>query len=36
MHQFASNFPLHPDHLKYVMDEVRENVESALSYIGEL
>lgn len=36
MHKFEESFPVHPDHLRYVLDEVRENVENASTYISEL
>jgi hypothetical protein len=34
--KFEESFPLHPDHLRYVLEEVHENVEAASTYVSEL
>ena len=34
MQKFEESFPVHPNHLRYVLEEVHENVEAASTYIS--
>lgn len=34
MHVFKNTFPVSNEHLKYVFDEVKDNVEQAVLYVS--